>query len=587
MAGRMIAGALLFLTFLAPLVDAHAFHHHHALRRRTHQLRAEHLESRAIGAPYARPAKDAEINRNTAAGGDVKIYETKRSLNKSLREAYDEKIQLRDLVLRTLADNSPRLRNRHYTTIDLDQENEELQDGLDELNSAFDQLYNVLAKTLPGCLGTTVSVPTYATTTTPTAAGGVVTVYSTSNYYLTGTSSEADFGSSLVDGTADPTQATTSYVTSHPYSTGYSNSTLNSTSTYPNSSTIAGTYTATSTSPSSTSSSTSTSASYKFNPMSSSNVAVYYGQSNITSSVRLDTICEDSSVDIVVLAFITEFDTGSGYPALNLGGSGCWAATTAQTSAGATGLIDCTENVSPQIETCQSLGKPVLLSIGGASSSVTIPSQTASLEYAASLWRLFGEGTGNETIRPFGSVVLDGFDMDNESSDSSNYETFISALRTYASNATKPMYLSAAPQCPRPDANIPLASMQSSLDFIWVQFYNNPSCGLKAGTAFLDSVTAWSDDINSTTAAADGESFTKIDNGVSSPRLYIGAPAFYEAGKDAYTPAADLADLFDEVRDLGLANLGGGMLWNAEWGEENKDSQGRSYVSVFKEDLEG
>lgn len=148
------------------------------------------------------------------------------------------------------------------------------------------------------------------------------------------------------------------------------------------------------------------------------------------------------------------------------------------------------------------------------------------------------------------------------------------------------MFLSAAPQCPRPDANIPLTSMQSSLDFIFVQFYNNPSCDLKAGTAFLDSVTAWSGDINTTTASAAGESFQNIGNGVTSPRLYVGAPSFYEAGPDAYTPAADLAGVFESVRGLGLGNLGGGMLWNAEWAEENKDSSGNSFASGFKTDLE-
>lgn len=147
------------------------------------------------------------------------------------------------------------------------------------------------------------------------------------------------------------------------------------------------------------------------------------------------------------------------------------------------------------------------------------------------------------------------------------------------------MYLSAAPQCPRPDENIPLSSMQSAIDFVLVQFYNNPSCSLKAGSAFLDSVSAWSSDINSTTAADDDESFTDIGNGVSSPRLFIGTPSFYAAGEDAYEPAADLASLFKEVRELGLGNLGGGSLWNAEWGEENK-ADGKSFVSVFKEDLE-
>lgn len=144
------------------------------------------------------------------------------------------------------------------------------------------------------------------------------------------------------------------------------------------------------------------------------------------------------------------------------------------------------------------------------------------------------------------------------------------------------MYLSAAPQCPRPTASIPLTSLQSSLDFIFVQFYNNPSCNINAGQGFLGSVSAWSSDISS-----GGGSFDNIGNGVTSPRLFIGAPAWSGASAGAYTSAADLAPILADVRALGLDNLGGGMLWNGEYGEENVDSNGNSFVSVFKADLQG
>jgi hypothetical protein len=57
--------------------------------------------------------------------------------------------------------------------------------------------------------------------------------------------------------------------------------------------------------------------------------------------------------------------------------------------------------------------------------------------------------------------------------------TFITKLRElFLNDDRKKYYLSAALQCPRPDIHIPLASMQSSIDFIWIQFYNNPSCNL-------------------------------------------------------------------------------------------------------------
>ena len=123
--------------------------------------------------------------------------------------------------------------------------------------------------------------------------------------------------------------------------------------------------------------------------------------------------------------------------------------------------------------------------------------------------------------------------------------------------------------------------MQTSLDFIFVQFYNNPSCNINTGNTFLDSLSSWSSNISSTS----GSTFQAINNGVTSPRLFIGAPSFPAASEDAYISATDLAPVFEQVRTLGLANLGGGMLWNAEWGEKNIDSNGESFVSVFKQDL--
>lgn len=44
-------------------------------------------------------------------------------------------------------------------------------------------------------------------------------------------------------------------------------------------------------------------------------------------------------------------------------------------------------------------------------------------------------------------------------------------------DTSKQYYISAAPQCVRPDASIPLDAMQA-MDFIWVQFYNNDDCNI-------------------------------------------------------------------------------------------------------------
>jgi chitinase len=304
---------------------------------------------------------------------------------------------------------------------------------------------------------------------------------------------------------------------------------------------------------------------------------------------------------VFILAFVPTFFGPGGWPTLNMGPH-CWAASTAQSQAGATGLIDCvSDGFANQVRQCQDAGKKVLLSLGGAQgySDTTIPSDQDAEMLASKLWNLFLGGMEipqTNAIRPFGDVVLDGIDVgkkhalaglwtlnpvlpvpanfhsiDNESGTTAYFATLISALRALfqSSAATKPYFLSAAPQCPRPDASIPLSSMQTSLDFVWVQFYNNPSCNLASGASFLSSLAAWSGDL-----AADTADFINTGNGVSSPRLYMGVPAWPGAGS-GYVDANGLRSLLHSVHGA-HANFGGVMFWDGAFGEESAGSDGSS-----------
>lgn len=166
------------------------------------------------------------------------------------------------------------------------------------------------------------------------------------------------------------------------------------------------------------SSTTSTAVRYVFDPMSSSNVAVYYGQTDQTANVPLSAVCSDPDVDIIILAFMNRLSTGpAGYPGLNMGVN-CWAATSAQVNAGATGLIDCvSDGFADEVKSCQNIGKKMLLSIGGAVgySETTIDSDGDAARIADNIWNIFGEGGLNDdsvlAIRPFGDFVFDGFDI--------------------------------------------------------------------------------------------------------------------------------------------------------------------------------
>ena len=56
-----------------------------------------------------------------------------------------------------------------------------------------------------------------------------------------------------------------------------------------------------------------------FNAKAKDNVAVYYGQSPATSQVKLSQLCADPSVNIVILAFLSEFFTAGGMPTMDFG----------------------------------------------------------------------------------------------------------------------------------------------------------------------------------------------------------------------------------------------------------------------------
>lgn len=145
-------------------------------------------------------------------------------------------------------------------------------------------------------------------------------------------------------------------------------------------------------------------------PGGSNKVAVYYGQTPATAQTSLAQLCQRVEVDIVILSFLTEFFGPGGFPALNFG-SACGGQTPQMQSAGASKLLSCPDMAS-QIKQCQSLGKIVLLSLGGsiATSAFSDPSKATS--FANQLWDLFGAGTGvNPGLRPFGDVRLDGFDV--------------------------------------------------------------------------------------------------------------------------------------------------------------------------------
>jgi hypothetical protein len=69
--------------------------------------------------------------------------------------------------------------------------------------------------------------------------------------------------------------------------------------------------------------------------------------------------------------------------------------------------------VEADITECQTkYGKKIFLSIGGEGNTLPLASDEDAITFADHVWKLFGPpGHIDPSLRPFGSAVLDGYDL--------------------------------------------------------------------------------------------------------------------------------------------------------------------------------
>lgn len=96
--------------------------------------------------------------------------------------------------------------------------------------------------------------------------------------------------------------------------------------------------------------------------------------------------------------------------------------------------------VGQAIARCQALGKKVLLSLGGGISSVGFSNEADVARFTNALWNMFLGGTDTTFDRPFGNVVLDGFDLDVESGDDFGYDIFMNGILNLMRNSGRRFY---------------------------------------------------------------------------------------------------------------------------------------------------
>ena len=116
----------------------------------------------------------------------------------------------------------------------------------------------------------------------------------------------------------------------------------------------------------------------------------------------------------------------------------------------------------------RSMLNPRTYSIGGATGAITLSSDSEAEEFADTIWNIFLGGSNS--TRPFGEAVLDGINLDIEGGGSTGYAAFVSRIRSHAEGANKQYYITAAPQCPFPDANLGAVINAVGFDAVYVQF---------------------------------------------------------------------------------------------------------------------
>ncbi|KAJ6596411.1 glycoside hydrolase family 18 protein [Mycena vulgaris] len=275
---------------------------------------------------------------------------------------------------------------------------------------------------------------------------------------------------------------------------------------------------------------------FAYNTTCTNNLVVYWCQNSYGATHGSDTAnwqktisnyCQDTVIDVIPIAFVDSF-TG-GVPDLNLGSARSFShGTCASLAAG--------------IQACQAAGKLVTLSLGGGGTSGAVfSSDTAATNFATTIWNNFLGGSSSH--RPFGSAVLYGVDLDIESGSSTGFAAFATQIHANPISVTS-YYLTAAPQCPFPDALVGSAIHAVGFDAIYVQFYN----GVKAYPGANWNFGTW-------------DNWAKTVSPNPNVKVFIGAPASSTAANAGeYVAASTLGSIALATRAQ-YSSFGGIMLW--------------------------
>ncbi|KAF7814271.1 G-type lectin S-receptor-like serine/threonine-protein kinase CES101 [Senna tora] len=267
----------------------------------------------------------------------------------------------------------------------------------------------------------------------------------------------------------------------------------------------------------------------------SNDVAVYWGQNGITNEANLTQTCASAKYSFVIISFLSGFGNFS-TPLLNL-----------TTHCGGDPSSSCTQLAS-QITYCQKQGIKVILSIGGGFGTYNLTSPQDALNLSDYLWNNFlyrnsSSSSSSSQSRPLGGSILDGIDF--------AIEEFTPYLKDLARDLKSHpnVCLSASPQCLFPDSILASALDTGLFDYVFVKFYNNPSCEFSQANP-NPFVNIWNQWVTSLKKA----------------EIFLGLPASPAASSSGYvSPDLFVSQVLPVVNNS--PNYGGLALWTRYYDE--------------------
>ncbi|KAG7107466.1 Endochitinase A1 like protein [Verticillium longisporum] len=288
---------------------------------------------------------------------------------------------------------------------------------------------------------------------------------------------------------------------------------------------------------------------------------LYWGQLGLPTD-RLASYCDSPGVTSVTLSFVNKSPRyGNDYPGTNFAGHcGGEQFYVNPVNGEETSLIMNCDAIKTDIRYCQSIGKKVLLSIGGCCADgepfYDVLDEEEGEAFAEQLHSIFGPydptypGPRPFDISKTEHVAVDGFDFDIEFKypNQAPYIRMVEVLR----GLNPAYYITAAPQCPTSDEYFQLKELvyAAQFDALFIQFYNNPGCQASDDINFDD----WLRVLSETDQSKDAD-------------IFIGLLASPAAGGSGYVDSEQVKEIVCALKDK--SQFGGLSFWDATRGAQN------------------